>query len=128
MILVIGGRAQGKLDWAKHAFGLSDGDIAVTLADAVSKKALYGVTSIVRAILENGGEPSAEFDALFKANPGLIVIADEIGCGIVPIDPAERRWRDAAGSVATMAASRSEQVIRIFCGIPSLLKGVRTWS
>ena len=48
-----------------------------------------------------------------------VVIATEIGGGIVPIDPAERAAREAAG----LLAARASCVVEMFCGLPTVLKG-----
>lgn len=47
----------------------------------------------------------------------FILIADEIGNGIVPTDPSERRWREVTGRVLIRAASEAESVFRVLCGI-----------
>lgn len=52
-----------------------------------------------------------------------VVIATEVGCGVVPVDPDERRWREDAGRLACLLAARADTVIRVCCGIPQLLKG-----
>ena len=52
-----------------------------------------------------------------------IVIATEIGCGVVPIDPVERERREAAGRLSCLLAERAETVVRVCCGLPQLLKG-----
>ena len=52
-----------------------------------------------------------------------VVIATEIGGGIVPIDPAERAAREAAGRLACLLAARADTVIEMFCGIATVLKG-----
>ena len=52
-----------------------------------------------------------------------VVIATEIGGGIVPIDPAERAAREAAGRLACLLAARADCVVQMFCGIPTVLKG-----
>ena len=52
-----------------------------------------------------------------------VVIATEIGGGIVPIDPAERAAREAAGRLACLLAARASCVVEIFCGLPKVLKG-----
>ncbi len=52
-----------------------------------------------------------------------VVIATEIGGGIVPIDPAERAAREAAGRLACLLAARANCVVEIFCGLPTVLKG-----
>lgn len=52
-----------------------------------------------------------------------VVIATEIGGGIVPIDPAERAAREAAGRLACLLATRASCVVEMFCGLPTVLKG-----
>ena len=52
-----------------------------------------------------------------------VVIATEVGGGVVPIDPEERARREAAGRLACLLAERADAVIRVFCGIPRALKG-----
>mgnify|MGYP003166479753 CR=1 FL=1 len=62
-----------------------------------------------------------------------IVLATEVGGGVVPIDPAdraavpmapaERAGREAAGRLACLLAARADCVVQIFCGIPTVLKG-----
>ncbi len=52
-----------------------------------------------------------------------IVIAVETGGGVVPVDPAERAAREAAGRLACLLAERAETVVRVFCGLPTVLKG-----
>lgn len=52
-----------------------------------------------------------------------VVIATEIGGGIVPIDPAERAAREAAGRLACLLAARASCVVEMFCGLPKVLKG-----
>ncbi len=52
-----------------------------------------------------------------------IVIATEVGGGVVPMDPAERAAREAAGRLACLLAARADCVVQMFCGIPTVLKG-----
>ena len=52
-----------------------------------------------------------------------VVIATEIGGGIVPINPAERAAREAAGRLACLLAARASCVVEMFCGLPTVLKG-----
>ena len=52
-----------------------------------------------------------------------VVIATEVGGGVVPTDPDERRKREAAGRLACLLAARADTVIRVCCGLPRLLKG-----
>lgn len=52
-----------------------------------------------------------------------VVIATEVGGGVVPADPGERAAREAAGRLTCLLAQRAETVVRVFCGIPTVLKG-----
>lgn len=52
-----------------------------------------------------------------------IVIATEVGGGVVPADAAERTAREAAGRLACLLAARAACVVGMFCGIPTVLKG-----
>lgn len=51
-----------------------------------------------------------------------VVIATEVGGGVVPVDRAEREAREAAGRLACLLAERAERVVRVFCGLPQVLK------
>lgn len=52
-----------------------------------------------------------------------VVIATEVGGGVVPTDPAQRWARERAGRLACLLAQRADTVVRVFCGIPTVLKG-----
>ena len=52
-----------------------------------------------------------------------VVVATEIGGGVVPMDAGERAAREAAGRLSCLLAERANTVVRIFCGIPMALKG-----
>lgn len=51
------------------------------------------------------------------------VIATETGGGIVPADPAERAAREAVGRLNCLLAERASAVVRVFCGIPVVIRG-----
>lgn len=52
-----------------------------------------------------------------------ILIATEVGGGVVPMDPKERADREAAGRLACLLAAQADCVVQMFCGIPTVLKG-----
>ena len=52
-----------------------------------------------------------------------LVLATEVGGGVVPIDAAERAAREAAGRLACLLAARADCVVQMFCGLPTVLKG-----
>lgn len=52
-----------------------------------------------------------------------IVIATEVGGGVVPMEADQRAAREAAGRLACLLAARADCVVQMFCGIPTVLKG-----
>ena len=68
------------------------------------------------------GDPRAFAEDFHRAHPGAVVVADEIGCGVVPIDRSDRVWREAAGRALCVLAQKSEAVTRVVCGIGVRIK------
>jgi adenosylcobinamide kinase/adenosylcobinamide-phosphate guanylyltransferase len=61
--------------------------------------------------------------ALAAGNGPLVLVANEVGSGIVPSYPLGRRFRDAQGILNQRMAARSERVILMVAGLPLALKG-----
>ena len=114
MKLIIGGAYQGKLTWAVERFGLTP-DALCDLACGFQpgKRCYYHLEALTRA------EEAVPVD-LFPED--AVVISREVGSGVVPMDAAERAWRERHGALLQHLAQRSETVIRIFCGLPQQLK------
>ena len=51
-----------------------------------------------------------------------VIVANEVGAGIVPIDPGERAYREGVGRALCAIAQNSESVTRAVCGIGVRLK------
>ena len=51
-----------------------------------------------------------------------LLISDEIGYGLVPIDDFEREYREFHGRVMTELAEQADCVERVVCGIPQRIK------
>jgi adenosyl cobinamide kinase/adenosyl cobinamide phosphate guanylyltransferase len=60
---------------------------------------------------------------LVAASGPLVLVANEVGSGIVPSYPLGRRFRDAQGVLNQRIAARAERVILMVAGLPLLLKG-----
>ena len=123
MRLIIGGKNQGKRAYACAQYGLTEADFAATLEEARTKKALYAAHEIVAELLRREEEPQAAFRAVLRENPGLIILCDELGCGVVPMEPFDRAWREAVGRLCVALAQEAESVERVFCGLGMKLKG-----
>lgn len=61
-----------------------------------------------------------------KLSQKQVVIATEVGGGIVPATAQGRAARETAGRLACLLAKKADTVIRVFCGIPTVLKGEET--
>ena len=107
MIFVTGPLYAGKQTYIQTALGLSDGEFARRAVRDVQELAV-------------GNDPEALADELAGYE---IVIATELGGGLVPVEKRAREKREAAGRLACLLAARADTVIRVCCGLPQLLKG-----
>ena len=74
----------------------------------------------VQALAAECGDLEALADELSRFEA---VTASEVGGGVVPLDPNEREARERAGRLACLLAERADTVVRVFCGLPRVLKG-----
>ena len=75
----------------------------------------------VRQILAQGEDPAGFVEKVLGAAPEVVVM-DEVGCGVVPIERRDRELREAVGRAGQALAARAQQVYRVVCGIPMRLK------
>jgi len=127
MILVIGGAYQGKKDFAMRQFGIPEAKIADgTAADA--QEELSACTAVcnyqlrIRRQIEAGLDPEEELKLLLAGNRKICIIADEIGSGLIPMERAERDYRETAGRTLCLAAKEADEVWRVICGIGQRIK------
>ena len=114
MILIIGGAYQGKTEFVRERFGFSEED----LRERVS----VHYEDVIRAQYEAGEDPVKKLCELLDRNPGICLIADEIGRGVVPVDKEERQLREVIGRTLQEAARNAEEVYRVTCGIGEKIK------
>lgn len=127
MILIIGGSHQGKKVFALKQFGLTEEDVTdgriCKPEEACSRPILYNLHLLVERLMVQGVSPQQYMMAMLDDAKELIVICDEIGLGVVPTSADERMWREEVGRLLCEIAGMSDQVYRVYCGIPSLIKG-----
>jgi adenosylcobinamide kinase/adenosylcobinamide-phosphate guanylyltransferase len=74
----------------------------------------------VDAILDG---PLAQAQAAIRERPGAVVIvSDEIGLGMVPLDPVARAFRDLQGLSHQRLAADADEVHLLVAGLPLTLK------
>ena len=106
MILVIGGAFSGRRAFAEENF--PDRDI------------LDGTEEKVREALRN--KTLETLTEEFSNADSAVVIMDELGCGITPLDASDRLFRDLYGALGISLAKEAESVYRLFSGIGSRIK------
>lgn len=80
---------------------------------------------IIRKELEDGRTEEEIREEILKLGRQpfeVVFLCDELGNGIVPIDPDEREWREVVGHILIAVAAEANEVLRIFCGIPEVIK------
>lgn len=141
MIVVIGGAYQGKLEFARRLWkeawkqdGGGDYEDLPPCADgrrdrlerAWEAPVIDGFHHYIRRIIETEELPEEQVTKLIREilqrNPRVIVVMDEIGYGIVPVDPKDRMYREVAGMAGQLLAREAEQVYRVVCGIGTKIK------
>ena len=85
------------------------------------RAAVSGLT--VRALLLRDTDVRAFFEARLARLRRSILTGDEIGSGVVPMDPFERRWRDETGFLYQYLAREAETVERVWAGLAVKIKG-----
>lgn len=110
MIFVTGPLYSGKKTYLKKRFGWSE--------EELRQNAVCDAHTLV-----DGSESPAQLEVLAeKLAQRKAVTAAEVGGGVVPIEKAQRAQREAAGRLAILLAVRSEETVRVFCGIATALK------
>ncbi len=77
---------------------------------------------LIWARLEAGLDPLAYLQQHQDLLTQSIIICDDVSCGVVPVDPALRLWRETAGRCTVWLAREASSVIRVFCGLATPLK------
>jgi len=114
MVLIVGGMAQGKLDFAKRVLGVttwSEGTLG-------EENCVHGLHLAVRGL----PDPETAVNTWLEAHPDGIIICDEVGCGVTPLDRGDRDWRERVGRICCALARKAGAVYRVQCGLEARLK------
>ena len=126
MILVVGGAFQGKKAYIKQTFLLNDMDIAdgssCPLEEIFRARAVIHFHEYIRRCLTESRDVQELPQKLRRQNPDVIVTANELGSGIVPVEAFDRDYRETAGRVLCELAKEAEEVHRVVCGIGMVIK------
>ena len=125
MVLVFGGAYNGKSEFVKEKFNITEDDMFYCKGDKIdfSKKVICGFHKFT---YDNVLKNINSLDYI-KDNINLfedkIIICDEISSGIVPLKKEDRIWREETGKCLQYLYKKSSVIYRVFCGIPTIIKG-----
>ena len=132
MRLIIGGYAQGKLSYVRkenteNVYEIYDGILPskkqlLELKEQGKLPIVYRFHEFVKKSLSEGKQPEEELQNIVEYMKECIVISDEIGNGIVPIDAFEREYRERTGRLLIKIAEQADEVVRVVCGIGQKIK------
>ena len=108
MILIVGGYAAGKRAYARDVLGYRDEDMSRDVRSPAP--VLYG--------LEDA--PDTPLAYLLRKD---VVICQEVGAGLVPVDAGERARREAVGRLCIALSREADRVVRVVCGVGMVIKG-----
>ena len=114
MILMVGGAGQGMFPCAQALFGFRPEDAAP------GGPVWDSFHLAVRECLRRGEDTAALVE---QAAQKELILCQEVGCGIVPLEPFERDWREQTGRICTRLAAASRKVYRVILGIGKEIKG-----
>lgn len=127
MKLIIGGYAQGKLEFALGQYGVDkcrvwDGRLPKEAGTGTEIVVIDHFHNWVRSSILKGGCPEEETGMFLEKFPDCVIISDEIGNGIVPVEVSEREYRERTGRILVELAKKAEEVVRVICGIGQKIK------
>lgn len=139
MKLIIGGLAQGKLHYVLQKEGneqciIFDGvlpgerEIQDAWKEAGSEEKTLVINHFHQVVKQElaGKRTPEELEAdvmeFVEKHPEAILICDEIGNGIVPVDAFERTYREQTGRILIRLAQKADEVVRVLCGIGQRIK------
>ncbi|MBE5911302.1 bifunctional adenosylcobinamide kinase/adenosylcobinamide-phosphate guanylyltransferase [Pseudobutyrivibrio sp.] len=110
MILIVGGSYQGKTKFARNNFPecryFNQLHLFIKKRLQEEKKPIQILTEIKDAI----------------GDGQWVIISDEVGNGVVPIEQEDREYRDITGKILIELADEAEEVYRVVCGIGQRIK------
>lgn len=112
-ILILGGARSGKRAYAQ-SLGYTPEDMSDDPYDP--KPVLYDLSKIIAR------DPEHSMELFEPLAMKQVIICNEVGCGVIPLNTKDRDARLQTGRLCVLLAQRSQIVVRMICGIPTILK------
>jgi adenosylcobinamide kinase/adenosylcobinamide-phosphate guanylyltransferase len=101
------------------ATALAAGETVPVLVDCLT----LWLSNVLLADADIEAETARLEAALAAAEMPVVLVANEVGSGIVPDHPLGRRFRDLQGLLNQRIAARADRVILMVAGLPLAVKG-----
>ncbi len=110
--------AMGQASWANETAreaGTASGTEAPLLV-------FYHFHLWVRHMIFAGADAEQAFGQFLAQYPDWVIVSDEVGNGIVPMEKEERAYRECLGRILIEAAKQADRVERVMCGLGQRIK------
>ena len=104
-VYVTGPMASGKRDYVLNTLEIPEAEAAFEVQELLREQPDLDVAALAE-----------------KLSRCQAITQTEVGAGVIPLDAAEREWREKAGRLACLLASRADIVVRMVCGVPIRVK------
>lgn len=141
-ILVLGGAFQGKTKWAKEywhipkedCFDGRESDFKKETERLYEAKLVAHIEKMVEWYCQDEVEEKSQtslqdlekcwikIEKMWKNGNYPVLIVDEMGYGMVPMERTDRRYRELTGRITCKLAEQADEVYRVIAGIPQRLK------
>lgn len=124
MEMIIGGAFQGKSAYARETHPEVDWKNGADLEkeDLMTADGVLDFQEYIKKELKADQDVTDLAEELSEKNPDIILVSQEVGYGVVPMDAFDRKYREAVGRVCTGLAAKCSKVTRVVCGIGTVIK------
>lgn len=124
MKLVIGGAYQGKTAYASEKYHISkwaDGR-SCGYGEIFTCPGIHHFHEYIRRAVKENRDIASLDQELAEKNGDLVIVTNELGYGVVPVDVFDRKFREEHGRLCCRLADVSDEVVRVICGIGTVIK------
>ena len=124
MIFLFGGAYQGMEEYARAELGVEEFERLTEQSREIrfDRGAVVGLEAFALGCVIRGESAIDYFERHASQWRNAVLIGTDFSCGLVPMDAQQRLWREENGRLNNFLAERAQRVVRLFCGLPQVLK------